>query len=182
MAEVARLFRHSAHDVEISISRQGNQIFFCGPARGPHEAGFVGWDGEVSSRVIDGTYPNTRRLIPTGWTSRASVDAAALSQRLKAIAPFASASANVVRLEVLPGLLVLSAAAAEVGSARTELRAQVSGTETRVSFNARYLLDCLSTACETVDLELQGPLAPIVVRRPQSSDYVYLFMPVRQPL
>jgi DNA polymerase III subunit beta len=170
MAEVARLFRHSAHDVEVSVGRQGNQVFFSGA------------EGEVSSRVIDGTYPNTRRLIPSGRTSRASVDAAELSQRLKAIAPFASASANVVHLEVLPDALVLSAAAVEVGSARTELRAEVSGTETRVSFNARYLLDCLSTAHEMVDLELQGPLAPIVVKRRQSADYVYLFMPVRQPL
>ncbi|HKF17189.1 MAG TPA: DNA polymerase III subunit beta [Candidatus Dormibacteraeota bacterium] len=170
MVEVARLFRSAQGDVEVILAQQGNQVFFRGS------------EGEVSSRVIDGGYPNTGRLIPSAWTTRASVDAAELNRRLRALFPFAQQSANVVRLTVGSGAVGLSAAATDVGSARTQLDADVSGPEMAFAFNARYLLDCLGSAEDQIDLELQGPLAPAVVRRPATGDYVYLFMPVRYPL
>jgi len=167
MAEVARLFRGSHGPVEVIVAQQGGQVFFRGS------------DGEVSSRVIDGGYPNTLRLIPEAWRTRASLDAGELNRRLRALVPFAQQSANVVRLAVGSDVVSLSAAATDVGSARTQLKADVSGPEMVVAFNARYLLDCLATTGDQIDLELQGPLAPAVVRRPATGDYVYLFMPVR---
>ena len=170
MAEVARLFRGAQGDVEVIVAQQGNQVFFRGSV------------GEVSSQVIDGGYPNTGRLIPTAWTTRVSVDAGELTRRLRALYPFAQQSANVVRLAVGSDAVGLSAAATEVGSARTQLEADVSGPAMAFAFNARYLLDCLASAEDQVHLELQGPLAPAVVRRPATGDYVYLFMPVRYPL
>ena len=169
MGEVARLFRNADGHVEMTVSQQGSQVFFRG-----HES-------EVSSRVIDGVYPNTDRLIPTACTTRACVDAGELNRRLRAVVPFAQQGANVVRVDVTSDSIVLSAAAAEIGSARTELQADVSGPATSIAFNARYLLDCLATAVGRIDLELQGPLAPLLVRRPARGDYLYLFMPVRYP-
>lgn len=170
MAEVARFFRGAQGDVNVILAQQGSQVFFRGA------------DGEISSRVIDGGYPNTGRLIPTAWTTRASVDPAELNRRLRALVPFAQQSANVVRLDIGSGSVGLSAAATDVGSARTQLKADVSGPDMAFAFNARYLLDCLASAEDQIDLELQGPLAPAVVRRPATGDYVYLFMPVRYPL
>lgn len=169
MGEVARLFRNAGGNVEMTVSQQGNQVFFRGP------------EGEVSSRVIDGTYPSTDQLIPTACTTRACIDAGELNRRLRAVVPFAQQGANVVRLDVTADSIVLSAAAAEIGSARTELEADVSGPETSIAFNARYLLDSLATAADRIDLELQGPLSPLLVRRPARDDYLYLFMPVRYP-
>jgi DNA polymerase-3 subunit beta len=169
MAEVARLFRGAQGSVQVIVAQQGSQVFFRGR------------EGEVSSRVIDGGYPNTARLIPSAWTTRASLDASELNRRLRALVPFAHESANVVRLAVSSGSIGLSATATDVGSARTEMNAKVSGPEAAFAFNARYLLDCLATAPDQIDLELQGALAPAVIRRPATDDYVYLFMPVRYP-
>jgi len=88
-----------------------------------------------------------------------------------------------VRLDVTPRSILLSAATVDVGSARTELEAEVDGPETSVAFNARYLLDCPALATEErVELDLHGPLGVLTVRRVGRDDYVYLFMPVRYPL
>ncbi|HEY4027661.1 MAG TPA: DNA polymerase III subunit beta [Candidatus Dormibacteraeota bacterium] len=191
MAEVVRLFRSTDGDLEVAVSAQGNEVFFEAPG------------AEIASRVIDGAYPDHRRLVPTRFATRVTVSAAELSGRLRALAPFAHSSANVVRLAVMQRSIVLSAATIDVGSAETELEAAVAGGETRVAFNARFLLDCpaLSTE-ERVELHLQGPMGACVVRRttaPVSTDaaqrcpgervrggyrrddYTYLFMPIRYP-
>lgn len=167
MGEVARLFRGSGGDLEIALGPLGNQVFFRGAV------------AEITSRVIDGDYPNYRRLIPETSGTSATLDAGELVRRLRALAPFAQDSAHVVRLGVTPRSLVLRAATVEVGSAETELAAEVAGPETSLALNARYLLDCLSTAGDRVELQLHGPLGPAVVRRPGGDPYVYLLMPVR---
>jgi DNA polymerase-3 subunit beta len=171
MAEVARLFRALDGDLHVSVSPTGNEVLFQAPG------------SEIASRVIDGSYPDLGRLVPGGYATRVTVDAAELGARLRALAPFAQTSANVIGLTVGPRSIVLHAATADIGSARTELAAAVDGQETRVAFNARYLLDCpaLSTD-ERVELHLQGPLAAFTVRRTAGDDYVYLFMPVRYPV
>lgn len=168
MAEVARLFRSAEGDVTLTVSPHHNQVVFDG------------LQTEIASRVIDGTYPTYRRLIPGRWTTSVTVSAAELSGRIRALVPFAHGSANVVRMAVQPGSLVLSAATTDVGSAQTEMEAAVTGPETGLAFNARYLLDCPALATdERVELRLHGPAGPGVVRRTTGEDFVYLFMPVR---
>src|SRR5262245_56718330 len=171
MAEVARLCKSVDGDLHVSVSPTGNEVLFQAPG------------AEVASRVIDGAYQDLRRLVPASFVTRVTVDAADLGGRLRALTPFAQTSANVVGLTVGPRSILLHAATVDVGSARTELAAEVEGQETRVAFNARYLLDCPALATdERVELHLQGPLAAFIVRRTGRDDYVYLFMPVRYPI
>jgi len=168
LTEVARLFRHVEGDVEVSVGPQRNQVRLRVPGL------------EITSRVIDGGYPDLRRLIPPASATTVTVGATELGRRLRALTPFAQSSANVVRLGAAPGSLVLSAAATDVGSARTDMEAAVAGPDTSVAFNARYLLDCPALAGDgEVELHLAGPMAPVVVRRTTDDGYVYLFMGVR---
>ena len=169
MAEVARAFRDAPGEVRLVVSAAGNQIAF--------ETGGVA----LTSRVIDGPNPDYGALIPGSSDTVVTVAGGALSHRLRALSPFAERASHAVRLNALPGRLVLSAAAPEVGSAETELRALVTGPEVGVLLNARYLVDCPALdGPETVDLHLNGPLSPLVVRRSGTDDYVYLVMPMRQ--
>jgi DNA polymerase-3 subunit beta len=171
LAEAVRLFRGVDGDVEMAVTATGNQVVFRSPGT------------ELASRVIDGAYPDLKRLVPAAPGTRVTVPAADLAARLRALAPFAETSANVVRLDVAPSSIRLSAATVDVGSARTELAAAVDGPETSVAFNARYLLDCPALATdERVELHLQGPLGAFLVRRVAREDYVYLFMPIRYSL
>jgi DNA polymerase-3 subunit beta len=171
LAEAVRLFRGVDGDVEMTVTATGNQVVLRSPGT------------ELASRVIDGAYPDLNRLVPAAPGTRVTVVAADLAARLRALAPFAETSANVVRLDVAPRSIRLTAATVDVGSARTELAAEVDGPETSVAFNARYLLDCPALATdERVELHLQGPLGAFMVRRVAREDYVYLFMPIRYSL
>jgi len=171
LAEAVRLFRGVDGDVDVTVSATGNQVGLRAPAV------------ELVSRVIDGAYPNLLRVVPEATGTKVTLPAAGLGARLRALTPFAETSANVVRLDVTPRSILLSAATVDVGSARTELEAEVDGAETSVAFNARYLLDCPALATEErVELDLHGPLGVFTVRRVGRDDYVYLFMPVRYPL
>jgi DNA polymerase-3 subunit beta len=171
LSEAVRLFRAVDGDLDLTVSATGNQVILRAPGL------------ELASRVIDGAYPNLMRLVPDAPGTRVTLPAAELAARLRALTPFAETSANVVRLDATPRTILLSAATVDVGSARTELTADIEGPETSVAFNARYLLDCpaLSTD-ERVELHLQGPLGAFSVRRVGRDDYVYLFMPVRYSL
>jgi DNA polymerase-3 subunit beta len=171
LAEAVRLFRSADGDLDVAVSATGNQVVLRAPGT------------ELASRVIDGAYPNLLRLVPDAQGTRVTVVAADLAARLRALTPFAETSANVVRLDVTPRSILLSAATVDVGSARTELAAEVDGPETSVAFNARFLLDCPALGTdERVELRLQGPLGAFTVRRVARDDYLYLFMPVRYPL
>jgi DNA polymerase-3 subunit beta len=171
LAEAARLFRGVEADLDLTVSPTANEVVLSAPGV------------ELHSRVIDGAYPNLTRLIPERSSTTVTVPAAELSARLRALAPFAHDSANVVGVEASAGSIVLSAATVDVGSARTELAAEVEGAEAAVAFNARYLLDCPALATdERVELRIDGPLGPLTVWRLGGADSVYLFMPVRSPV
>lgn len=167
LAEVARVFRDARGSLAVVVSAQGNQASFHGPG------------AEVSSRLIDGTYPGYRRAIPESWSTRVTISAPELRRRLRALALFASDDAHVVRLCALADRLELSATTSEVGSARTAMPASSEGAEAELALNVRYLLDGLGRVEDDVELLLGGPLAPAVLRRAGSQAYRYVVMPAR---
>jgi len=169
MSEVVRILRGAGDaDVAMTISPAGNHVVFRAP------------DAEIASRVIDGTFPDAGRLVPGKHLTGVTVAATELSHRVQALTPFAHGSANVVRLEATTGSIALAAAANDVGSARTDLDAEVIGPDLAVAFNARFLLDCPALASDgRVELRLHGSMGPIVVVRTIEDGFLYLFMPVR---
>jgi DNA polymerase-3 subunit beta len=168
LAELPRAFRGETGDVEVLVSRARNQVFF--------------WAGtsEVTSRLIDGQYPNYSQVIPNKSSTVVKLPTAVLTQTVKAVSLFARDSANVIRLRAQPGSLVLSATTNEVGDSRAELDAEVEGAEIQIAFNARYVLDALAVVeCDQVELRFDGPLSPGLIKHPSSEDYLYVIMPVR---
>jgi DNA polymerase III subunit beta len=168
LAELPRAFRGESGEVEVIVSKARNQIFF--------RAG----SSEVTSRLIDGTYPNYTQVIPTKSSTSIKVSTAELTQTVRAVSLFARDSANVIRLKTVTGGLVLSATTNEVGDSRAEVTADVDGSDIQIAFNARYILDALAVAAEDqVELLFDGPLSPGLIRPPGSDQYLYVIMPVR---
>jgi DNA polymerase-3 subunit beta len=168
LAELPRAFRGESGEVEVIISKARNQIFF--------RAG----SSEVTSRLIDGTYPNYSQVIPSKSSTRIRVATAELSQTVRAVSLFARDSANVIRIKAESEGLVLSATTNEVGDSRAEIEAEVEGSEIQIAFNARYVLDALQVAgVDQVELLFDGPLSPGMIRPADSDRYVYVIMPVR---
>jgi DNA polymerase-3 subunit beta len=168
LAELPRAFRGESGEVEVIVSKARNQIFF--------RAG----TSEVTSRLIDGTYPNYTQVIPTKSSTTIKVATSELNQTVRAVSLFARDSANVIRLKTETGGLVLSATTNEVGDSRAEVTADVDGSDIQIAFNARYILDALAVAAEEqVELLFDGPLSPGLIRPPGSDQYLYVIMPVR---
>jgi DNA polymerase-3 subunit beta len=156
--------------VEISLSEQRNQIFF------------VLGDVSMSSRLIDGAYPNYSQVIPSESTTTVSLPTAVLLRGAKTASVLARDAANPVRLRVGQGTLTLQAQTAEVGDDEAPLKADVTGDDVQIAFNARYVLDALGVLdSDNVQLSFNGALNPGVIRPVGRDDYLCIIMPVRIP-
>jgi DNA polymerase-3 subunit beta len=168
LAELSRVLKGEPGKVEIIISKARNQIFF--------RAG----SSELTSRLIDGKYPNYAQVIPSKSSTKVRVSTSDLTQTVRAVSLFARDSANVIRIKTQPDTLVLSATTNEVGDSKAEMAANVEGTDIQIAFNARYVLDALGVIGEDeVELLFDGPLSPGLLRPPGKEHYLYVIMPVR---
>jgi DNA polymerase-3 subunit beta len=137
---------------------------------------------EIASRLIEGNYPNYAQVIPAKSTTTVTLPTALLLTSVKTAAVLARDASNPVRLRAAEGELELLAQAAEVGDHDAPLPAKVDGEDVQVAFNARYLLDALQAIDgDHVELALNGPLQPAVVRAQGKDDYLCVIMPVRVP-
>lgn len=170
LTEVARAINPQRPTVEISFSEARNQVFFT-----------VG-EVEVSSRLIEGNYPNYAQVIPSGSTTTVSLSTAALLREAKTASVLARDAANPVRLRVGDNTLTLVAQTAEVGDDEAPLEASVKGDDVQIAFNARYVLDALNVVgADEVELSFNGALQPGVIRPVGQDDYLCIIMPVRVP-
>ena len=171
LQEVARAVNAGRPRVGITLSRQRNQLFFT--LR----------DLEISSRLIEGTYPNYAQVIPADSTTTVTVPAATLLRETRTASVLAKDAANVVRLAAREGTLTLTTQTAEVGEDEAPLTAEVSGDDVQIAFNAKYVLDALGVVdAEKVRLGFNGPLSPGIIRPVDREDYLYIVMPVRVPM
>ena len=168
LAELSRVLKGEPGRVEVIISKARNQVFF--------RAG----SSELTSRLIDGKYPNYSQVIPSKSSTTVRVSTAELTQTVRAVSLFARDSANVIRLKAQAGALTLSATTNEVGDSKAEMAANVDGSDIQIAFNARYVLDALGVIGEDeVELLFDGPLSPGLMRPPGKEHYLYVIMPVR---
>ena len=168
LAELSRVLKGEPGQVEVIISKARNQIFF--------KAG----NSELTSRLIDGKYPNYSQVIPSKSSTKVRLSTSELTQTVRAVSLFARDSANVIRVKAHTGAVVLSATTNEVGDSKAEMPADVEGSEIQIAFNARYVLDALGVIGEDqVELLFDGPLSPGLIRPPGKEHYLYVIMPVR---
>ncbi len=144
---------------------------------------FLAADQMVTSRTLEGTYPNYRQLIPDGFSRSLGLDRRGLIAALERIAVLADQHNNVVKFSSEPdqGLVQISADAQDVGSGSESLPASLSGDAMQIAFNVRYLLDGLKAmASERVVLHCNAPTTPAVLKPEQETDgFTYLVMPVQ---
>ncbi|CAN5206557.1 DNA polymerase III subunit beta [soil metagenome] len=143
-----------------------------------------GGDGAASgtrltTRLIEGQFPNYRQLIPEHQPNRLTVGREPLLDALRRVKLLAR-EAIPVRLELRAETMQLSAVTQDVGQAEEELDAKYEGVEMGISFNPEYLADGIdAVAGDEVTLETLDGLKPAVVRAVGRDDYLYLLMPIR---
>lgn len=141
---------------------------------------------EFLSRLIDGTFPEFRQIIPKQWRTRVTVDREAFLAAARRAKIFAQSNNEVVKLQFLPGdseldpgSMVVSAQAADAGDTEDVLPARVDGPEATIAFNGRYLTDVLSVAKATeIAIEMTSPNAAGVFRPVGDDSFVHVVMPM----
>lgn len=174
MQEIARIIADSEEPAEISITANQAQMIVSIP------------DITVVTRLIDGTFPDLKQIIPQEWNTRTVVSREVLLDAARRAAIFARSNNDVVKFALEPaggadgiGRMTITATAADTGDNRDDLDAQVEGSELEVAFNGRYLTDVLSVlGSPSVALELQGPNAAGVFKPVDDDSFVHVIMPM----
>jgi DNA polymerase-3 subunit beta len=134
----------------------------------------------LTSRVMEGTYPNYQQVIPKDNTKKAVVDRSALEGALRRVAVLSRDKTNAVRLTLDPSMLTLYTSNPDLGEATEELPVQYRGESLTTGFNARYLLDALAAMdSDTVNLEMKSALSPCVLKPEGDPGFLCVVMPMK---
>lgn len=146
---------------------------------GEKDATFDVGDIQVTTRLIEGDFPNYRGLIPDNHPNMLTVGREALLDAVRRVRLLAQ-EATPVRLIMKQNALELVAVTQDVGQAHETLDAGYDGDELTVAFNPEYLLNGIEvTTGDEITLQTVDALKPALVRSVGDDDFVYLLMPVR---
>jgi DNA polymerase-3 subunit beta len=134
----------------------------------------------LRSRLIDGTFPDYERVIPTGNDKLLVAPTKALSEAVDRVATIATDKSRAVKLSLAEGRLTLSAVSPDAGRAIEEVDVSYASEPVEIGFNARYILD-MSAQIEGEDIEfaVADSGSPTLVRDPKDDSALYVLMPMR---
>ena len=134
----------------------------------------------LTSKVIDGTFPDYTRVIPTGNTKRMEVDAAEFAHAVDRVATVSSERSRAVKLALDEDRLVLSVNAPDAGAAEEELTVAYGAERLEIGFNAKYLLEIASQVDrENAVFLFNASGDPALMREGNDTSAVYVVMPMR---
>ncbi len=164
--EISRMIEGAGSDINIELS--ASKIRFM-----------VG-DIILTSKLIDGTFPDYERVIPDGNDKVLSVTNSDFASAVDRVSTLSSDKGRAVKLKLETGKLVLSVNNPDSGSATEELPVDYKADELEIGFNARYLLDISGQLeSETVQFLLADPGSPTMVRDDGEAAALYVLMPMR---
>jgi DNA polymerase-3 subunit beta len=137
-------------------------------------------DTILSSRLLEGEFPDFEKIIPKTSVYKISVDKEDLLRAVKLSAPFARDNANIVKIKTLKDSIKLFAESSQAGSQETKVEAKVEPGEFEIAFNYKFLEDFLGSAGgEEIRMEFSDIDKPGVFLDPSTPDYLHLIMPVK---
>jgi DNA polymerase-3 subunit beta len=164
--EARRLLDDAGESVELALSPQKVRFELNGAA--------------LTSKVIDGNFPDYARVIPKDNTRIVRVDSNLFAKAVDRVATISAEKSRSVRMAIEPGRVVLTVRNMEAGQAVEELEVDYDGDPFELSFNARFLLDITDQISgEMAELRFGGPNDPALVLDPGDPDVQYILMPLR---
>ncbi|WP_284125731.1 DNA polymerase III subunit beta [Parerythrobacter aestuarii] len=134
----------------------------------------------LTSKLIDGTFPDYTRVIPTGNDKLLKVDPKSFFEGVDRVATIATEKTRAVKMGLDADKVTLSVTSPDNGTATEELAAEYSSDGFEIGFNAGYLKDILSQIdSDTVELHLADAGAPTLIRKDENSPALYVLMPMR---
>lgn len=155
-------------EAEIAVSVSETKIRFATP------------DITLTSKVIDGTFPDYTRVIPQGNTRKLEVDAAEFAKAVDRVATVSSERSRAVKLTLAEDKLILSVNAPDSGAAEEELAVAYGDEHLEIGFNAKYLLEIANQVDrENAVFMFNSSGDPTLMREGNDTSAVYVVMPMR---
>ena len=165
--EARRLLEDAGESIELQISPQKIRFEF-------------GRAGALTSKVIDGAFPDYARVIPRENAKILTVDNKLFAQAVDRVATISAEKSRSVKMAVESGRIVLTVRNMEAGQGVEELEVDYDGEPFEIGFNARYLLDVTGQiGGETTEFRFADPASPTLVIDPSDAGVRYVLMPLR---
>ncbi len=134
----------------------------------------------LTSKLIDGTFPDYSRVIPTANDKLLKIDPRGFEEGVDRVATIATEKTRAVKMSLDRDKITLSVTSPENGTAAEEVPGDFAGEAFDIGFNARYLLDILGQIdSDLVELHLADAAAPTLIRESDKSIALYVLMPMR---
>ena len=164
--EWRKLIDESDSDIEVSLSDAKIRIAFD--------------DVTLTSKLIDGTFPDYERVIPRGNDRTMDVPRKAFSEAVDRVSTISTEKSRAVKLAIRNGMVTLSATSLDQGSAEEQVEIDYAGEDMDVGFNSRYLLDIVSQIQgEKANFRLGDAASAAIVGDCDDANALYVLMPMR---
>jgi DNA polymerase-3 subunit beta len=166
VAEIQKLIEDGSDEVGIELSTAKIRLTFNGVV--------------LTSKLIDGTFPDYQRVIPSGNDKRLTVERADFAKAVDRVSTISSERGRAVKLAINEGRLTLSVNNPDSGSATEELEVDYDAGPLDIGFNARYLLDITGQLDgDTALFRLADPGSPTLIQDRDDAPALYVLMPMR---
>ena len=168
ITEIIRVLEEAPDNIEIAVTK--NQISFS----------FQG--AYLTSRVIEGVFPDYKQIIPKEFSTEVTILKQDLVNALRIVNIFAD-KFNQVNFKINPKnkTLELSTHNSDVGDSAKKLQGSFSGEELEINFNYKYIIDCFqSISSDSVTLRFTGAHKPLLISGTGDNSFTYLAMPMNR--
>lgn len=166
VAEVLRLLEDAQGEVIVEVSVNKMRFAFG--------------EALLTTKLIDGTFPDYARVIPAGNDKRLTVERETFAKAVDRVSTISSERGRAVKLSVSTGKVVLSVTNPDQGSAMEELEADYDSAPLDIGFSSRYLLDILNQLdSDTTLFLLADPGSPTLILDRDGASALYVLMPMR---
>ena len=164
--ELRKLLEEAADSINVSVSESKISFSF------DHIA--------VTSKLIDGTFPDYQRVIPTSNDKTIEVDPKTFSNAIDRVSTISDGKSRAVKITLNGKTMTISANSPDAGSAKEDIEVRSESDSIEIGFNARYLMDITAQVDgEGCRLSLSDPSAPTIIQDTSDPSSLYVLMPLR---
>lgn len=170
LAEIARIFSNTEENIKIYLNSSDNLLLF------------VSEDTLVATRILDGQYPDYKRIIPQDNILTATFSTEDFAEAVKVTNIFAKESNNTIKLSFDPEehTIKVSSLAETTGENESVIQGNIEGEYLQLAFNSKYLLDYLNNVKSTnLVLKTNSTTAPCLITTDDHKDFIHIIMPLQ---
>lgn len=169
LVEVAKTFSSSPEPIEFALDQNENLALFRSE------------DTLIATRILDGDYPDYKKIIPNEHIVTAIFNTLEFTEAVKLTDIFAKEGNSTIKIRFDPeGKIKITSLSEETGQNESNLKGEIEGELIEIAFNSKYLLDFLNNIkSEKIEFESNGNISPCVFKPDTQKDFVHIIMPMQ---